>query len=63
MQGAVRDSDLIGEVAGGLYLLLQQAGERELPVIADRLARAGIEAVPVDDAGQERLLAAAGDAA
>lgn len=62
VQGAVRDSDLIGEVAGELYLLLQQAGERELPIIADRLGRAGITAEPVDDAGQERLLAAVGDA-
>lgn len=62
VQGAVRDSDLIGEVAGELYLLLQQAGERELPIIADRLERAGITAEPVDDAAQERLLAAAGDA-
>lgn len=63
VQGAVRDSDLIGEVEGDLYLLLQQAGERELPIITSRLERAGITAVPVDDAGQELLLEVAGDAA
>lgn len=54
---AVRESDFAGvDEAGALYLLLNQAGEDELPIVERRLAARGIRALPLS-IDEERALA------
>ena len=54
----VRDSDAIGNLGDGLYLLMAQAGEAELPIIAQRLERAGLSVERVGSEDEYSLVSA-----
>lgn len=47
----IRDSDAMGNLGDGLYLLMAQAGDSELPIIQARLDRAGlgVQKVPYEE--------------
>lgn len=56
--GCIRDSDLAGNLGDGLYLLMAQAGEAELPIIEGRLKRAGLEVERVSSEEEYALVSA-----
>ena len=54
----VRDSDAVGNLGDGLYLLMAQAGEAELPIIARRLEHAGLSVERVGSEDEYSLVSA-----
>lgn len=55
----IRQTDQAGVMGDSVYLLMNQAGEHELPVILRRLEHAGLQATHISDIQEDALLSSA----